>query len=206
MSKKFIGGFVAGLLAVGVLVAALVVVDIRGTSAGPDAAAPAAPAVAPPGAGGTERVGIDGFPSERFRVEIDGVATSGTFWYLGGLDMKTDVVTTLMGGATRETKNPGRNHYAPNGLVLRGPWLESTGSMRDWYRATLDGAVERRSMSVIILDRAGTEVARYNLFEAWPSAYSLSTMGDAAQLGCANCPPTILQETFVIQAELIEQG
>ncbi|MDP3064081.1 MAG: phage tail protein [Chloroflexota bacterium] len=203
MSKKFIGGFVAGLLMVGVLVAALVAFDIRGTSAGPGAAAPAAPAVAP--LGGTERA-TDGFPTERFRVEIDGIADSSSFWYLGGLDMKTDVVTTLMAGATREAKNPGRNHYAPNGLVLRGPWLEATGGMRDWYTSTLDGAVERKSMSIIILDRAGNEVARYNLFEAWPSAYSLSTMGDATQLGCANCPPTILQETFVIQAEWIQQG
>jgi phage tail-like protein len=33
---------------------------------------------------------------------------------------------------------------------------------------TIDGTVERKSGSVILADDTGSEIVRYNFFEAWP--------------------------------------
>ena len=37
-----------------------------------------------------------------------------------------------------------------------------------WRKAVIDGKVERKSGSVIYLDKDDKEIARYNFFEAWP--------------------------------------
>jgi phage tail-like protein len=35
----------------------------------------------------------------------------------------------------------------------------------------VDGKVERKSVSIILLNDAGEEAMRYNLFECWPTKY-----------------------------------
>lgn len=66
-------------------------------------------------------------------------------------------------------KRPGRVKYA-NITLERG--LTSDPSLYQWYQQTAGRAGNRSSISVIMKDRSGQEVARFNLFEAWPVRYS----------------------------------
>lgn len=72
---------------------------------------------------------------------------------------------TLNGLAERSVvrKRPGRTTYS--NITLRGP----VGSLTDW---SLMSRTDRKSGSIIYLDRDGKEVARYNLFECWPVSFS----------------------------------
>ena len=38
----------------------------------------------------------------------------------------------------------------------------------EWHRAIIDGTIERRNGSIIVLGRDRQEVARWNFFRAWP--------------------------------------
>jgi hypothetical protein len=74
---------------------------------------------------------------------------------------------------------PGRPTYG--NITLTGP-QGSGNALFEWYRRVLDGKVERKSGSVILLDRSGTEVARYNFFEAWPCQYSATLASEQIEL------------------------
>lgn len=63
---------------------------------------------------------------------------------------------------------PGRPTYG--NITFVGP-QGSAAALMDWYRKVLAGQTERKSGSIILLDRSGGEVARYNFFEAWPCRY-----------------------------------
>ena len=41
----------------------------------------------------------------------------------------------------------------------------------NWHRQAVEGNVERKNGSIIVLDRLGNEVGRWNFFEAWPTKY-----------------------------------
>jgi hypothetical protein len=64
---------------------------------------------------------------------------------------------------------PGRPVYG--NITLEGARGSSSG-LAEWYQEVLDGKVDRKSGSIILLDRSGAEVARYNFYEAWPCRYS----------------------------------
>ncbi|MDF2628049.1 MAG: T4-like virus tail tube protein gp19 [Symbiobacteriaceae bacterium] len=73
-----------------------------------------------------------------------------------------ETLTGLANGY-RHTYRPGRPVYG--NITFRGAVGSLTDtSLLEWFK---EGA-ERKSGSIIYLDRSGKEVARYNLFEAWP--------------------------------------
>ena len=58
----------------------------------------------------------------------------------------------------------------PGNVTLTRPWTGTT----DWYRwrkEVLDGVVDRKSVSIILLNASGQETARTNLFDCWPSSW-----------------------------------
>ena len=38
----------------------------------------------------------------------------------------------------------------------------------DWHRDAVEGNVQRKNGSIVVLDRQGEEKARWNFFDAWP--------------------------------------
>ena len=65
----------------------------------------------------------------------------------------------------------------PNAVVR----LASSGKplLWDWYRRVKDGRPSRKALSVIIKNRSNQEIARYNLYEAWPCRWTLSYVNGA---------------------------
>ena len=106
----------------------------------------------------------DHLVSSKFKIEIEGV-TVGAFAALDGMESTTEVVNYADGDDIVERKRPGRTRYS--NIVLRRGYV-NTDELWKWYKAVIEGRVERKSGSVILSGDDGSEILRYNFFEAWP--------------------------------------
>jgi phage tail-like protein len=109
----------------------------------------------------------DPLTNHAFVVEIDGLAEIG-FNEVTGLAAQVDVIEYRVGSDGGTRKLPGRVRFA-NVTMKRG----FTGSCElfDWWTSVLQGGVQRRSVSVTLLDETGVRAARYLLREAFPVKY-----------------------------------
>ena len=110
---------------------------------------------------------FDHIGNHNFKVEIEGVTTAA-FSECSGAEVIVEVIETLDGDDATTRKRPGRIHYS--NIVLTRGYTNST-ELWDWVKAVLDGKVERKSGSIILLDDAHDEISRYNFFEAWPARW-----------------------------------
>jgi len=105
--------------------------------------------------------------AHRFNLEIDGVVVGGVN-SIEGLEHEHEVVE-YMDGDDKETRyRPGRQKL---GTVKITRDFSATKEFFNWRKTVLDGKVERKSVSIIMLNDAGEEAMRYNLFECWPKKY-----------------------------------
>lgn len=111
----------------------------------------------------------DPYVNFNFHVEIDGVVRA-SFHEVSGIDSTVDVVEHREGGwNTTPRKLPGQTKHA--NLVLR--WgMASDRELLDWHDEVVKGQISRRNGSVILLDRRGEEIARWNFVQAWPTKYT----------------------------------
>jgi phage tail-like protein len=111
---------------------------------------------------------VDPFGSFNFLVEIDGIAR-GAFQGVSGFDSTIDVVEHREGGENTTTRKlPGLTKYS--NITLK--WgITDDRQLYDWHRDAVLGNVQRKNGSIVGLDRRGTEVVRWNFFNAWPSKY-----------------------------------
>ncbi|MCL4870822.1 MAG: phage tail protein [Anaerolineae bacterium] len=110
----------------------------------------------------------DPFGNFNFLVEIDGI-TRAAFQEVSGFDSTIDVIEHREGGEnTTPRKLPGMTKYS--NLTLK--WgITDDVDLYTWHRQIVQGQIERRNGSIVLLDRAGQEVARWNFFRAWPTKY-----------------------------------
>ncbi len=130
----------------------------------------------------------------RFRIEIEGVA-QGAFSACDGLEAKVDVVEFADGSNPTARKRPGRARFT--NIVLRRGVVNNT-DLWQWFKAVMDGQVERRAGSIIVLNDIGEEVYRYNFFEGWPCRWKSLSLN-------AEMPGTLVEE-LEIAVERIERG
>lgn len=132
----------------------------------------------------------------KFAIEIEGV-TQGAFVACDGLEARVDVVTFADAevNGTLERKRPGRARYA-NIVLRRGQTTNS--ELWDWFKAVLDGKVERKSGSIIVCGDDGSEIMRYNFFEGWPCRWKSLTLNTGE--------PGTLVEELEIAVEKIEHA
>lgn len=115
---------------------------------------------------------VDPFFSYNFLVELDGVVRA-SFQEASGLETTIDPIEYREGGQnTTVRKLPGVTKYS-NIVLKRG--LTTDSDLYDWHRQAVLGSVDfRRNGSIIVLDRQGSEVARWNFVDAWPTKYHVS--------------------------------
>lgn len=116
---------------------------------------------------------VDPYGNYNFLVEIDGIARAA-FQEVSGLDATIDVVEYREGGEnTTPRKLPAMTKYS--NITLKWGMTDDM-DLYDWHRQAVLGETERKNGSVVLLGRAGEEVARWNFIRAWPTKY------DAADL------------------------
>jgi phage tail-like protein len=106
----------------------------------------------------------DPYKAFNFRVEIDGIARAA-FSEVGGLDSETAVIEYRVGGEPNTVRKlPGLTKYA-NIVLRRG--ITQDAELWNWRLTVVQGNVDRRNGSIILLDDHGTEVVRWNFFHGW---------------------------------------
>lgn len=100
-------------------------------------------------------------------VEIDGVP-AGAFTECSGLVSEVEVVTYREGGDFRTRKLPGLAKNPP--LVLKRGFVLDR-SLWEWHRTALDGNLQRRSGTIVLLNAKREPVARWRFVEGWPSKW-----------------------------------
>ena len=110
----------------------------------------------------------DPFPSFNFLVEIDGI-TRGAFQECTGLDSTIDVIEYREGGEnTTVRKMPGITRYS--NIQLKWGVVDDT-ELYDWHHRIVQGTMDRRNGSIVLLNRLGEEVARWDFERAWPTKW-----------------------------------
>ena len=118
----------------------------------------------------------DPYRAYRFLVEIDGTEQGG-FQTVSGIERATKIDGYREGGVNdHERQIAGATTYPAlklkRGLVDTGLW--------DWHQDVIAGTVQRKTISVVLLDEVGAEVWRWVLAEAFPSKWSGGDL-DASQ-------------------------
>lgn len=111
----------------------------------------------------------------QFGLEIDGVELA-RFTSVSGLGYESEVVTfqdTLADGKIVTRKRPGRINF---GDITLKRGLSADNALVDWYQSVVDGAVERKSGSIVIYDQVSSEIGRWNFENAWISKWSASDL------------------------------
>jgi phage tail-like protein len=109
-----------------------------------------------------------------FVVEIDGVEAGG----FSEVDLPSGEIEVIeyREGADRVSssrKLPGRVKYA-NVVLKRG--IAGRLELYDWWKAVRDGALQRRNVSITLLDEARNPVQRWGLRDAWPAKLDYSRL------------------------------
>lgn len=113
--------------------------------------------------------GVDPYRNYNFKLDISGV-TAGHFTECSGLGVRVTPIEYREGGNQSIVRHiPGRVDYAA--VTLRYGLTESR-ELWDWMQTAVAGTVERKNVSIVLLDSAGNdEAVRWNLVDAWPSEW-----------------------------------
>jgi phage tail-like protein len=112
---------------------------------------------------------LDPYRTYNFKLEILGV-TEGHFTRCSGLEVDIQPIRYREGGAGPVVHAiPGPVSY---GDVTLHYGLTDSVELWTWLMSAAGGAVERRNVSILMLDSTGaSEVLRWDLVNAWPSRW-----------------------------------
>ena len=137
----------------------------------------------------------DPYKNFRFLVEIDGVVQAG-FSDVSGFGSTVEVIEYREGGdAANVRKLPGKVSY-PDITLKWG--ITDSRELYDWHRAAIDGAIQRKNGSIILLDDGAQEKVRWNFFGAWPSKW------DGADFSAKGTDVAI--DTLTVSCERVERA
>lgn len=113
-----------------------------------------------------------------FRLEIAGIS-GGQFTAVDGLSIEIEVVEYEDPADLVLRKRPGRTKYG--NITLKRGYVDDT-ELWDWIQATrIQSPAFKKSVSLVFLDaESNAEVARYNMFECWPTKWKGAVFGAAA--------------------------
>ena len=105
----------------------------------------------------------------RFRLEIDGLEAGG-FSEVTGFDASIVVMEYREGDMVQTPmKMPGLKKY---GNITLRKGLADTTVLYDWITAGIEGEVERKTLTITLLDQTESPVASWQIINAWPVKYT----------------------------------
>jgi len=111
----------------------------------------------------------DPYGNFNFHVEIDGISRAA-FQECSGFDSTVDVIEHREGGENATLRKlPGMTKYSNISLK----WgMTDDMELYNWHKKiSIDGDIERKNGSIVVLNKKGDEVARWNFSRAWPTKY-----------------------------------
>ncbi|KAB0681333.1 phage tail protein [Aureimonas leprariae] len=112
----------------------------------------------------------DPYRNFNFKLEIRGLI-EGHFTGCSGLGARIQPIRYREGGTSQVVRAiPGPVDYAE---VTLSYGVTRSNDLWDWFSKGVTGRVERRNVSIILLEPNGVDEAlRWNLIDAWPSEWS----------------------------------
>jgi phage tail-like protein len=111
----------------------------------------------------------DPYRAYNFLVEIDGITRAG-FRECSGLEAGQDPIEYREGSDALTTRKlPGLVKYT-NISLKRG--ITDDADLWAWSKKAIDGTIERKNGSIILLDDTGAEKVRWNFREGWPTKWA----------------------------------
>ena len=105
----------------------------------------------------------------RYKVEIDGLEAGG-FSEASGFDASIDVMEYREGDMVQTPmKIPGLKKY---GNITLKQGVADSMVMYEWMIAGVEGEVERKTITITILDETETAAASWQVINAWPTKYT----------------------------------
>ena len=135
----------------------------------------------------------DPFRNFKFRVEIDGVAEAA-FSEVAIGETSTEAIDYREGTEPNHVRKlPGMTKYG-NITLKRG--VTDSQVIYQWHKDIVDGKVgeKRKSITIVVIDEAGKDKARFVVSECWPTKYDPSDLN-----GKGN-------EVFIELLELVNEG
>lgn len=112
-----------------------------------------------------------GYPHGKFRykVEIDGLDAGG-FSEVTGFDASIDVMEYREGDMVQTPmKIPGLKKY---GNITLKQGLADSMVLYEWIIAGVNGAVQRKTITITLLDEEEAPAASWQVINAWPTKYT----------------------------------
>jgi phage tail-like protein len=110
----------------------------------------------------------DPYGAFNFLVEIEGSSVAG-FSECSGLTVETAVIEYREGGDIGGVRKlPGLTKFAPI-ILKRG--ITKERDLWHWYKNIIDGNIDRRNGSIVLLSNDRLPVARWNFTNAWPAKW-----------------------------------
>ena len=105
----------------------------------------------------------------RYKVEIDGLEAGG-FSEVTGFDASIDVIEYREGDMVQTPmKIPGLKKY---GNITLKQGLATSRVLYDWIIAGVNGAVDRKTITITLLDEEEAPAASWQVINAWPMKYT----------------------------------
>jgi phage tail-like protein len=105
----------------------------------------------------------DPFKAFAFLVEIDGVARAA-FSEVSGLESETAVIEYRTGGENVVRKLSGLTKFG-NIILRRG--VTQDADLWNWRKSVVEGSIDRRNGSIVLLDDKRNEIVRWNFQSGW---------------------------------------
>lgn len=134
-------------------------------------------------------------PGNTVVLEIEGKVV-GHFKEVTGLESEIEVIEYKDGSDPITHKRAGAVRY--KNFIVKSDGIVYDLTLLDWYKKVLAGQTDRKSGSIIYLDRDGQEVLRYNFFEAWPCRWKAPELNSSSD--------TYLIEEIEFVVERIERS
>jgi phage tail-like protein len=140
----------------------------------------------------------DPYPDHNFQVSVEGLDGDGPqagFSEVDGLDVSIEVIEYRNGNEPAGTvrKLPGLQKYGD--IILKRGVTGDLGFW-EWIKTAMNGHVQRRSVTIRLLDEGREVVLAWRLRRAWPCKYA----GPSLRAGTSD----VALETLVICHEGLE--
>lgn len=138
---------------------------------------------------------LNPYMSHNFLIEIDGIVQAG-FSECSGLGSAIEMTEYREGGDTKTVRKL-RGKVSYPDITLK--WGVTTSrELYDWHLAALEGNVQRKNGSVIVLDDLGTEKVRWNFFGG------VAMKWDAPSLNASGSDVAV--DTLTISVQRVERA
>ncbi|MCK6561674.1 phage tail protein [candidate division KSB1 bacterium] len=115
----------------------------------------------------------DPYRNFRFRLEIDGIDQAG-FSEASGFDITVDPIDYREGAdPTHVRKLPGLTKF---GNVTLKWGVTDSMALHDWHRQIVNGDIQRKNLAIVVQGEDGSDKARWNIVEGWPTKYTPTTL------------------------------